>query len=583
MVVFAYMDHTGKIAKEVGEKGIWMFGERCQFVRLGDSLVFTQCGKCHELGHVTNLCPLPRNAVHCYRCGGSHKSGSHDFLCKANTHKVGGKCDCAFPCLLCKQTGHTCRDRKCSKRGAFPAPPLASAKRPSPPQKATTPPKTTPPQETPIEDDEPPPPPPKNKGKGKATAESLVSTQRETPTMDDIPIRVKPTRSQLNRERAKKRATYQRGRTSGLIDPTPMMTTAPPLPSNQFELLPDDTDDTVARVPVPLLGEEKELPPLTQPKSNALTQQDFQIRERAMFIDIASLPSEAMLQLAITRKYTDHNIAANAMRAADKAWGGNGDLEHILGYQACYAHVHNWPLTAEDTLTQIQSEAKEGFHMEDEIAAKHQHITAAGVTPLDYFFAQTERMGAENVFFTLFPQISSLIELDAHMARLDNQVAKAYLRHLDMTLGGLGMGAAIQSKWTPAELEQTLVLATTLENWRLATEAQEAEAKRQEQITHWARLMHSESIRLVNSGIRKSPALPYPICQTVIVPDYVKQGTLTTEEECRDLAYRHTPYERITWNGDILPIPRPCVSFLQRAQCAAARSTTPTPHAPVNV
>jgi hypothetical protein len=61
-VVFAYMDHTGKIAKEAGEKGIWMFGERCQFVRLGDSPVFTQCGKCHELGHVTNLCPLPRNA-----------------------------------------------------------------------------------------------------------------------------------------------------------------------------------------------------------------------------------------------------------------------------------------------------------------------------------------------------------------------------------------------------------------------------------------------------------------------------------------------------------------------------------------
>jgi hypothetical protein len=31
-VVFAYMDHTGRIAKEAGEKGIWMFGERCQFV-----------------------------------------------------------------------------------------------------------------------------------------------------------------------------------------------------------------------------------------------------------------------------------------------------------------------------------------------------------------------------------------------------------------------------------------------------------------------------------------------------------------------------------------------------------------------
>jgi hypothetical protein len=337
-----------------------------------------------------------------------------------------------------------------------------------------------------------------------------------------------------------------------------------------------------AQVPVPHTGDEEELPSLTQPKSNALTQQDFQIRERAMFVDIASLPSKAMIQLAITRKYTDHNAAANAMRAADKAWGGNGDLEHILGYQARYAYVHNWPLTAEDTLTQIQSEAGEGFHTEDEIAAKYQHTSAAGVTPLDFFFASTERMGADNVFFTSFPQVSSPSELDAHMARLDNRVAKAYLRHLDMSLGGSGVGTAIQAKWTLAELEQTPALAATLENWRLATEAQDAEAKHQEQIPHWARLMHSESIRLVNSSICKSPAIPYPICQTVIIPDCIKKGNLTTKEECKDLAYRHTPYERITWSGDNLPIPRPRISFLHRAQCAA-RSTTPTPHALVNV
>jgi hypothetical protein len=394
-VVFAYMDHTGKIAKEAAEKGIWMFGERCQFVRLGDSPVFTQCGKCHELGHVTNLCPLPRNAARCYRCGGAHESGSHDFLCKANTHKVGGKCDCAFPCLLCKQTGHTCRDCKCSKRGAFPAPPLASAKRPSPPQKPAPTTKSPSPQDMPVDEDATPPPPPKNKGKGKATAESLVTTQREAPTLDDVPIRVKPSRAQLNRERAKKRATYQRGRASGLIDPAPMMSAAAPLPANRFELLPDDADDVEAQVPVPREGEEPDLPPLSRPKDIALTQQDFQLRERAMFVDIASLPSEAMIQLAITRKYTDHTLAANAMRAADKAWGGNGDLERILGYQACYAHVHQWPLTAEDMLATIMAEANEGFHTADEIAATYQRSTAAGVTPLDFFFARMERLGAD--------------------------------------------------------------------------------------------------------------------------------------------------------------------------------------------
>jgi hypothetical protein len=245
--------------------------------------------------------------------------------------------------------------------------------------------------------------------------------------MDDVPIRVKPSRAQLNRERAKKRAMYQRGRASGLIDPAPMMTTAPPLPSNRFELLPDDADDVEAQVPVPLEEGEPVLPPLSQPKANALTQQDFQIRERAMFVDIASLPSEAMIQLSITRKYTDHNLAANAMRAADKAWGGNGDLERILGYQERYAHVHQWPLTAEDTLAAITAEASEGFHTADEVAATYQRSTAAGVTPLDFFFARTECLGADNVFFTAFPQISSPVELDEHLAHLDNRVAKAFL------------------------------------------------------------------------------------------------------------------------------------------------------------
>jgi hypothetical protein len=228
------------------------------------------------------------------------------------------------------------------------------------------------------------------------------------------------------------------------------------------------------------------------------------------------------------------------------------------------------------------AEANEGFHTAEEVAANYQRSSPAGVTPLDYFFARTERLGADNVFFTSFATITTPAELDGELAHLDNRVARAFLRHLDMTMGGTGVGNAIQAKWSSEELAATPALAATLNNWRLATEAQDAEASRQEQITHWARMMHSESIRLVNSGVRKSPAIPFPICQKVIVPDYVKKGILTTEEECKDLAYRHTPYECITWNGDNLPVPRPRISFLQRAQ-RTARSNTPTPHAPINV
>jgi hypothetical protein len=132
-VAFAYLDATGKVARSAGTEGVWMFGVRVQFVRTGDSPVFTQCGKCHELGHITAGCTMTRNSSKCYCCGGSHESGAHDEKCKATTHRIGGVCDCAFPCLLCKQTGHHCRSKECPKRGPFRPPPLASAKNPNPP------------------------------------------------------------------------------------------------------------------------------------------------------------------------------------------------------------------------------------------------------------------------------------------------------------------------------------------------------------------------------------------------------------------------------------------------------------------
>jgi hypothetical protein len=173
-VAFAYLDATGKVARSAGAEGVWMFGIRVQFVCTGDSPVFTQCGKCHELGHVTVGCAMTRNSSKCYRCGGAHESGSHDEKCKATTHRIGGVCDCAFPCLLCKQTGHHCRSKECPKRGPFRPPPLASAKNPNP-SPAAAPPAPAAPTTT--------GPKPKAK-KSKATTkptEDKVLTQREEP------------------------------------------------------------------------------------------------------------------------------------------------------------------------------------------------------------------------------------------------------------------------------------------------------------------------------------------------------------------------------------------------------------------
>jgi hypothetical protein len=114
-VAFAYLDASGKVVRAASIEGIWMFGIRVQFVHTGDSPTFVQCGKCHELGHLTTICTMTRNSSKCHICRGAHESGSHDEKCKATTHQIGGKCDCLFPCLLCKQTGHHCRSKLCPK------------------------------------------------------------------------------------------------------------------------------------------------------------------------------------------------------------------------------------------------------------------------------------------------------------------------------------------------------------------------------------------------------------------------------------------------------------------------------------
>jgi hypothetical protein len=82
-----------------------MFGVRVQFVRTGDSPVFTQCGKCHELGHVTAGCTMTRNSSKCYRCGGSHESGAHDEKCKATTHHIGGCVTVLSPVFCANRQG----------------------------------------------------------------------------------------------------------------------------------------------------------------------------------------------------------------------------------------------------------------------------------------------------------------------------------------------------------------------------------------------------------------------------------------------------------------------------------------------
>jgi hypothetical protein len=150
--------------------------------------------------------------------------------------------------------------------------------------------------------------------------------------------------------------------------------------------------------------------------------------------------------LTITREITDPMLAGNALRKADLAWAGNGDLDRIYSYQAQYALIQGWPLTTTATLDRIKAEVEEWGHSLEDIASRYQKSTAEkkSITPLDFYFTHTEHMGADNIFLTIYPPLSTPSDLDGCLAHMDNHRAKASLCHYHIALGGEGKGAALQ-------------------------------------------------------------------------------------------------------------------------------------------
>ncbi|KAI9437778.1 hypothetical protein BJY52DRAFT_1196337 [Lactarius psammicola] len=126
VVQLAFIDETGTRSVAAKRHGVGMFGSRTQFFLTGNKPFFSQCGRCHEIGHATNslACKLGPNSVKCHICGGSHHGQDHGFHCKATTHVVAGQCNCRYPCLLCGGC-HNTRSLNCPVRGGFKPSPLA--------------------------------------------------------------------------------------------------------------------------------------------------------------------------------------------------------------------------------------------------------------------------------------------------------------------------------------------------------------------------------------------------------------------------------------------------------------------------
>jgi hypothetical protein len=412
-VAFAYLDTTGKVARSVGAEGVWMFGVCVQFVRTGNSPVFTQCGKCHKLGHVTAGCTMMRNSSKCYRCGGSHESGSHDEKCKATTHRIGGVCDCAFPCLLCKQTGHHCHSKECPKRGPFRPPPLASAKNPNPSPAAPAPPvvptpagpkpkvkKTTPKAAPPADEVSTQQEPPRDSPPIPARSKPSATAKRAT--LGDIPIRTKPTRQQITASKEEQQSARYllglKGKT------TATMTSGA---SNRFQMLEasahiEEVDQPEPKPEEPpaeecLASVESDLyaDPTTTfvaaTTDSAVSVADFLCRESFAWFDAAQLLPFAKVHLSLM-KGLDAEESAKVMKVG-KDWAiCTSEIDPDLKDRIHYAYLQGWPLTKQDTRAHIQEDTDGlGGFTDDSSAMRYGCMSLDEVTPHNYYRYHTKQ------------------------------------------------------------------------------------------------------------------------------------------------------------------------------------------------
>ena len=119
-ITFAISDPDGSITDKLLTSRSALFGKEVIIQKWVDKPALVQCSHCHALGHIktSKACPLGKDSVRCYRCGGSHHADNHDKTC-LKKHTVAGLCDCPLACLNCSNIGHNCRDPRCPARDLF--------------------------------------------------------------------------------------------------------------------------------------------------------------------------------------------------------------------------------------------------------------------------------------------------------------------------------------------------------------------------------------------------------------------------------------------------------------------------------
>jgi hypothetical protein len=120
-ITFALSDLDGSATSALLKGWAALFRKEVTVQKWINKPVLVQCSCCHALGHIktSRACPLGKNSVRCFICGGTHWSEKHDQKCPKK-HTVVGNCNCKhYKCLNCQGLGHHCRDPTCPVHDLF--------------------------------------------------------------------------------------------------------------------------------------------------------------------------------------------------------------------------------------------------------------------------------------------------------------------------------------------------------------------------------------------------------------------------------------------------------------------------------
>ena len=407
-VLIPIVDTTDTVIKTAAQQGVFMFGKQAKFVVTGDSPRLIQCGRCHMLGHPTRspLCKLHPAAAKCYRCGGNHHSDHHDYECKG-PHRTPGRCNCTPKCLLCGNTGHHARSRKCPKRGDFAPPRLDSLGTETNPIEVTT---ASPPD---------------------------VDTQRPAPlTAASLPIKV---------AKAKKGKGKAKG---GNAAPTPTTNNRYELPNAEEALRAfmngpeafitewsdthgDTTQTHFTHIPPIPLTEPLSTPCRRDESLRVIKEDQFNTIE-----DVAERDAKRTHGFTVSERLAIYD-------EEESGWGGLPKFTcERHGLRARFAQKNNLPLTKNDIIARVTATLPDGSLVESGIRALNKSLGGRGdddhITPYHWF----QTFFPLNTLITEYPlphtveEVIKALDDDAHDIF---EVAEDF----DIQMGGDGKGDAL--------------------------------------------------------------------------------------------------------------------------------------------